>query len=194
MDDRRGGIYLITGPMHGGKTTELMRRLRREHLAGRKVLAIKWAKDDRYGKQPELVTHDKCTFPARLAHELMPHLPEIELEGYEVIGVDEGQFFPDLVEFCAQVADVLRRKVHVAALNGNFRRLGFATVTDLYSYTDDVCLFSAVCQREGCGADAPFSHLVPEAKDSLAYRNGQAPVVDAKWESLCRLHFNEANK
>ena len=40
----------------------------------------------------------------------------------EVIGVDEAQFLPDLLEFCRLATDVHRKHVIVAGLDGDFRR------------------------------------------------------------------------
>jgi thymidine kinase len=42
-----GRIELISGPMFSGKTTELMRRLERYSLAGRKVVLFKPDIDER---------------------------------------------------------------------------------------------------------------------------------------------------
>ena len=40
----------------------------------------------------------------------------------EVIGLDEAQFLPDLLEFCRLATDVHRKHVIVAGLDGDFRR------------------------------------------------------------------------
>ena len=40
---------------------------------------------------------------------------------YGVIGIDEGQFFPDIVEFCEEMANA-GKTVIVAALDGTFQR------------------------------------------------------------------------
>lgn len=42
-------------------------------------------------------------------------------QGYDVIGVDEGQFFPDLISFCETAANA-GKIVIVAALDGTFQR------------------------------------------------------------------------
>lgn len=49
IERKRGTIEIICGPMFSGKTTELLRRLRRQQLAGRRVILIKHAIDNRYG-------------------------------------------------------------------------------------------------------------------------------------------------
>ncbi|CAM4553948.1 unnamed protein product [Lepidochelys kempii] len=44
-----------------------------------------------------------------------------EALGSAVIGIDEGQFFPDIVEFCEAMANA-GKTVIVAALDGTFQR------------------------------------------------------------------------
>ena len=44
-----GEIQLIVGPMFSGKSTELMRRIRRYGFAKKSCLVLKYAKDCRYG-------------------------------------------------------------------------------------------------------------------------------------------------
>ena len=39
----RGHIELICGPMFSGKSTELLRRLKRHEIAGNKIMRIKFA-------------------------------------------------------------------------------------------------------------------------------------------------------
>jgi thymidine kinase len=44
-----GEIQIIVGPMFSGKSTELMRRIRRYGFAKKRCLLCKYAKDQRYG-------------------------------------------------------------------------------------------------------------------------------------------------
>jgi Thymidine kinase len=46
----------------------------------------------------------------------------------QVIAVDEAQFFPDLLDFCAHAADCDAKVVLVAGLDGDFRRRQFGQV------------------------------------------------------------------
>ena len=52
-----GWIELVLGPMFSGKTTELLRRIRRYTVAKKRCLIVKHSKDDRYSKE-KLSTHD----------------------------------------------------------------------------------------------------------------------------------------
>ncbi|XP_018428336.1 PREDICTED: thymidine kinase, cytosolic [Nanorana parkeri] len=54
----KGQIQVIFGPMFSGKSTELMRRVRRFQVAQYKCIVIKYANDTRYSKE-QLATHDR---------------------------------------------------------------------------------------------------------------------------------------
>jgi len=45
------------GPMFAGKSTELLRRVRRLEISGKKCLTIKYSMDTRYDKY-NIATHD----------------------------------------------------------------------------------------------------------------------------------------
>lgn len=55
---QRGRIELIMGPMFAGKSTELLRRVKRLEISGKKCLSIKYSADERYSKEC-ISTHDK---------------------------------------------------------------------------------------------------------------------------------------
>ena len=46
------------GPMFAGKSTELLRRVKRLEISGKKCLSIKYSADERYSKEC-ISTHDK---------------------------------------------------------------------------------------------------------------------------------------
>ena len=71
-----------------------------------------------------------------------------------VIGIDEGQFFPDVVEFADRVAN-LRKVVLVAGLDGTFERKNFNRILELIPMAEIVNKLKAVCM--GCGEDAAFT-------------------------------------
>lgn len=72
----------------------------------------------------------------------------------EVIGIDEGQFFPDLVEFAERMANA-GKIVIVAALDGTFQRKPFGNVGLLLPLSEQVDKLNAVCMR--CHCTASFS-------------------------------------
>lgn len=76
---------------------------------------------------------------------------------YNVIGIDEGQFFPDLIEFCEKMAGD-GKIVVVAALDGTFQRKPFGRVLELIPLAEEVTKLNAVCMM--CFQDAPFSRRI----------------------------------
>ncbi|MEE6519386.1 hypothetical protein FKM82_031174 [Ascaphus truei] len=111
-------FQVIFGPMFSGKSTELIRRVRRFQIAQYKCLVIKYARDTRYSKEM-VATHDRTTMDSVSACQLLDVLPEARVSS--VIGIDEGQFFSDIVEFCEEMANE-GKTVIVAALDGTFQR------------------------------------------------------------------------
>jgi len=51
-------LQLILGPMFSGKSTELLRRVRRYRIAHQDCLIFKWKADTRYSED-KFSTHDK---------------------------------------------------------------------------------------------------------------------------------------
>ncbi|RHX97999.1 hypothetical protein DYB36_002186 [Aphanomyces astaci] len=145
----QGELQLIIGPMFSGKSTELIRRMRRYQHAQLKCMVVKSKIDDRYTNDSLVSTHDRQMMKANP----LTRLEDMgdEFMKYDVIGIDEGQFFTDLHSFCDDAAN--RGKiVIVAALDGTFERKPFQHVCDLIPRAESVTKLSAVCAI--CGSDA----------------------------------------
>ncbi|KAG8235981.1 hypothetical protein J437_LFUL015135, partial [Ladona fulva] len=145
---------VIFGPMFSGKSTELIRRLKRYQVARRQCLVVKYARDDRYDST-NIATHDKELLPAICCVELM-HLSQKAL-AYDVVGIDEGQFFPDVVEFCERMAN-LGKIVVVAALDGTYLRSGFGDILRLVPLAESVVKLHAVCMI--CFSSASYTKRI----------------------------------
>lgn len=146
-----GSIRVILGPMFSGKTTELIRRIRRYHVARMSVVVVKYAPDTRYS-QTDVVSHDQTRWAAVPTRRLMDHLAE--LLPYDVIGIDEAQFFDDLVEFCEEMA-ARGKHVVVAGLDATYQRKPFGQLLALIPLAENVKKLKAVCSF--CGSPAAYS-------------------------------------
>ncbi|XP_066503432.1 thymidine kinase, cytosolic [Hoplias malabaricus] len=147
----RGQIQVIFGPMFSGKSTELIRRVRRFQIAQYNCLVIKYAKDTRYS-ETGMATHDKSTMSAVPANCLRD-VWGLAL-GAAVIGIDEGQFFPDTVEFCEEMAN-MGKTVIVAALDGTFQRKPFGNILNLVPLAESVVKLNSVCME--CFKEASYT-------------------------------------
>lgn len=155
-------MELIVGPMFSGKTSELLRRIRRFGYAKRSTLLIKFAADQRYSDTC-VSTHDKLMIEAVSATKLS-EIGE-RFKKFDVIGIDEGQFFEDVVEFASKAAE-MGKIVIVAALDATFERKPFGHICELFPMAESIDKLTAVCKL--CGLDASFSRRLSASKKTVA--------------------------
>lgn len=171
---RYGGILLIEGPMFAGKSTELILRMRRFAVAEKNCLLINHSTDVRYDSH-HVVTHDQ----QKLACFSCSDLSQVEnVEQYDCVGIDEGQFFPDLNR---HITDWAARgvMVMVAALSSDFRGLPFPAISQLVP--DARYLLHAVCMD--CHQPAAFSKRLVSS-DALCLVGGKD-----MYKAVCRTCF-----
>lgn len=144
-----GRIELILGPMFAGKTTELIRRIRRAELGWKKCIIIKYSKDPEINPKKLIKTHDMEEYLAIPCNDLQSMLCEC-LE-YDVIGIDEAQFFPNITEFTDKLA-FIGKTVIVAGLDGTFQRKPFGKILNLIPHAETIVKLSAICKSSGDNA------------------------------------------
>ena len=148
--------------MFSGKSTELIRRLKRYQIARYECLIVKYSRDNRYNDGDEAIaTHDKQTLAASVSATSLKPLEDKTLD-YDVIGIDEGQFFPDVLEFSEAMANA-GKIVVVAALDGTFQRKGFDNVLGLVPLAEHVVKLTAICMS--CVGDASYTKRTSEDKE-----------------------------
>ena len=165
-------ISVIVGPMFSGKSTELLRRLERAKIAGKNVALVRPETDTR----PQL-THNKT----RVVIEplFLPSLDFFDPSGYNVIGVDEGQFFPDLVKYANEYA-AMGAHVIVTGLPLTSELQPFASIVALLPFAEDILRLNAICAH--CGSEyGAFTHYKAGRKTQDVLVGG----IDL-YDSLCR--------
>ncbi|KAL2636248.1 hypothetical protein R1flu_007727 [Riccia fluitans] len=181
--EKCGSIHLILGPMFAGKSTALLKRAQEEVNAGRRVALVKSDKDSRYGLNA-VVTHDGVQMPCYAVPDLASFRAQVGDKIYrefDVIGIDEAQFFTDLYEFCLTAADYEGKTVIAAGLDGDFLRRRFGSTVDLVRVADSVVKLSSRC--EICGRPAIFSFR--KTLDIQTEIIGGADV----YMPVCRQHY-----
>lgn len=137
-----GSITLIMGPMFAGKTTELMRQVKRLIYARRTCCVIKYARDARYHAS-DVVSHDQQHLKANVALSVLSDFGD-EWKEYDAIAIDEGQFFPDLADWCNRCADAGKHVV-VSALDGDYLRRPFGDIVRLIPLCENLIKVKAIC-------------------------------------------------
>jgi thymidine kinase len=178
---RGGWLEVICGPMFSGKSEEMIRRLRRAEIAGQRVVIFKPRIDDRYD-MADVVSHAG----ARMRGVPVSSVAELHAraQGFEVVGIDEVQFFePSVVAVALQLADTGARVV-AAGLDQDFRRQPFGPIPDLLSHAEFVDKLQAVCHR--CGGPATTTQRLVDGKP--APYSGETVIVGAaeQYEARCR--------
>ena len=144
-------LQLILGPMYSGKTTELFRVVERYNISKKKCTIIKYAEDTRYGHNA--YTHNLQEMPAISTLNLM----SVDISNYDVIGIDEGQFFPDIFEFILKNQNKI---IIIAGLDGDFRREPFLNLLKLIPYANKVKKLNAICMK--CFNKASYTKRISE--------------------------------
>jgi len=172
-DLNNGKIKLYLGPMFSGKTTALISELERAKFAKKNVILIRPNTDDR-----KFLTHSGMKPP--IEEVFLDEVSQLsnKLE-YDIIGIDEGQFFLNLahdVNFLANNGV----KVIISALNGTSEREPFDNIQDLIPYVEEIDKKNAVCAE--CGSEyATYSYYKSgDKKDKI--KTGGA----SDYSALCR--------
>ena len=178
---RGGWLEVICGPMFSGKSEEMIRRLRRAEIAGQRVVIFKPVIDDRYDAA-DVVSHAGARM--RAVPVTSPGEVATRANGFDVVGMDEIQFFDEgIVEVALELA---KRGVRVVAagLDQDFRRLPFGPMPELLSHAEFVDKLQAVCHR--CGGPATTTQRLVDGRP--APYSGETVVVGAaeQYEARCR--------
>ena len=180
-----GRLEVIAGPMFAGKTEELIRRVRRAAIAGRRVQVFSHGIDQR-SRPGMLGSHAGIEFPSQPVSSAV-ELRDAVAADTEVVAIDEAQFFgPDLVPLTADMAgrgiDVL-----VAGLDVTFEGEPFAPLPALMALAERVDKLTAICTV--CGAEAVFHQRVTPRTAGAERVTDEHIGGLGKYEARCRRHF-----
>jgi thymidine kinase len=147
---KKGRLEVISGCMFSGKTEELIRRLRRAKIAHQEVIVFKPKIDTRSGEN-KIKSKVGYTFEAEEAaspKEIPKIIASLErLCGikFDVVGIDEAQFFDEsLVKVVNKLIDEGRRVI-VSGLDTDFRGEPFGVMPHLIAIADSHLLLTAIC-------------------------------------------------
>lgn len=178
-----GHLTLLIGCMFAQKTTELLRRIRRYKSIGYNVLVVNYAEDTRYGTN-QIISHDTDATTAHSAMLLEDVKAEVESGKYNVLVIDEGQFFKDLFKYVTLWSDTLPIHIIVSGLDGDSERRPFGDILKLVPYAEKVERLSAFCAICKDGTSGHFSKYVAGKKDSQVEIGGAD-----RYLPVCRKHF-----
>lgn len=182
-----GEITLILGCMFAGKSSELIRQIRRYRSIGLDVLVIKHQIDDRY-RTKAITSHDQESIESVNVDNFNTILKDYydQYHKAKLIVIEEAQFFHQIYDFVLDSAEKYGKDVIVAGLDGNFKREPFldGDFLRLVPVADNVYKLHGFCQI--CHKKASFTKSVmPGVEDEVVVGGKECYIP------TCRKHYLE---
>jgi thymidine kinase len=105
----------------------------------------------------------------------------------DVILINEGQFFSDLLDIVLDMVEVENKKVYICGLDGDFKRSKFGQISDLIPYCDKLTKLQSLCSLCRNGTKGIFSHRVSQ-------ETSQVVIGSDNYKPLCRTCYIRENK
>lgn len=148
-----GSLKINFGCVRSGKSTAMISELTRAADVGHKVAYFNHSSDIRLTESSDNVvtTHNSGfqKLSKKIAGFKCSSLNDANFEGYRMVGIDEGQFFDDIVPVVRDL--VLKKGVHViiASLDYDFYLQPFGTVSELSGLCSPGNLnkLAAICEK-----------------------------------------------
>ena len=176
------GLSIIMGNMFSGKTSELIRRLKRLKVIGKKIIVINSAKDTR-SPDEVLKTHDNVKFDCFKAYHLFELINRDEYDDADIVAIDEAQFFPDLKKF-VECSLYVNKSVIIAGLDADSFQRKFGQLIECIPLASEVTKLSALCMCCKDGTPGLFTKRMVDDK-TLELIGGSD-----MYSAVCRKHLN----
>jgi len=183
-----GFLHTIMGPMFSGKTSLLLHELERFSRSGKRV--ILFTADQRsddpvvHSRRPlyDGIVVSRCREPAGV----------FDTAGrYDVVGVDEIQFYPlDIVWVLSRLAEE-GKAVLVSGLDQDFRGHPFETTLALVTESEKITRLTSVCQR--CGSQLAIRNFRKVASSERVLE-GAAEAYEARCRICMSLEYRAGPK
>ena len=163
-----GKLVIITGPMFSGKTSTLISELTRYVDLDIPVAYINSSEDTRgetFSTHNSSFSQVSPKFNTIKSKKLSGI--DVDLNQYDVLAIDESQFFDDLTSFVKKWLSN-GKIIYVAGLDGDIEQNIFGDIVYLIPYATEVRKLNAVCEicRENKEIiSAPFTIRKTEAKE-----------------------------
>lgn len=182
-----GSLELIIGPMFSGKTKLLISRYK--EISNNKnnfIITINYYKDTRYSVD-SIVSHDGESIPAinisllSIINSLFEIFNSSEINNFNYIFINEGQFFPDLKESVITLIERYNKNVVICGLDCDYKQEKFGQIWDLIPHADRVIKLQGKCNN--CSNKSLFTHR-------LSNEVMQEVIGTHNYIPLCRSCYN----
>jgi thymidine kinase len=201
-----GYLELFIGPMFSGKSTKLCHELSFYADIGMTVLYVNSLDDTRTLGEEKVSTHNSSYtgLSPKITALKSKTLREVDVTDYAVIGIDESQFFEDLIDVVEEWVTQKHKVVYCAGLDGDRFRKQFGYTLQLIPLANWVTKFNAKCHI--ClTANTPVSPPGPRGRRLANMTITDAPFTAGlstsktqkliggadTYAPMCRYHFEQ---
>lgn len=190
---KKGTLHVFTGPMFSGKTTKLLNELTllSDLNIENNIVLINHSLDNRDIKN-KVSSHSSSYkgLSDNIKIIRSSSLLEIDTEDFDIIGIDEANFYEDLIP---AVKLWLDKGIHIycAGLDGNYKMEKFGHIAELLPISDTFVKLNALCKLcLECGNYNP-KNLPTAAFTSKLFNDSELIDIGGsdKYMSVCRTHF-----
>jgi thymidine kinase len=145
-----GQLSIYVGPMFSGKSSKLLQELSTYADIGMRTLYVNHADDIRSTQGDSVVSTHSSQYSGlskRVDSKKTALLAQVDTSPYQVIGVDESQFFDDLVPTVTRWVQKERKIVVCVGLDGDAFMKPFGHLLELIPLADTVVKLTAKCHR-----------------------------------------------
>jgi len=108
---------------------------------------------------------------------------KIQLELFDVICIDEGQFIEDIGIVCNELA-LNGKEIYIAALNGDSELGSWDAISNLLPYTDYIERLSGICEE--CGKNkTTFTFFTGNKKSQVVIGDGEYKIYCRECYQKC---------
>lgn len=144
-------ITLIMGSMYSGKTSSAIRMLERAFIAKKKVVLLRPKTDTR-----KFLSHSEKDM--EWLEQKFVDLKEFDATDFSTVGIDEGQFFDGLKDFCLDNS-LKGKHIIVSALHATSECEMFDPIVKLIPYCEEIVKLNAICTK--CGSEqGNYTHFL----------------------------------
>ncbi len=177
--------------MFSGKTSELIRIVKRYKCIDKKVLLVNYIEDNRYtndtndkeifSMEKKVYTHDKIGYNC-VSISNIEELLQLTNE-YDVFAINEGQFFNNIYSVSKELCERYNKDVIICGLDGDYKRELFKNnLLELIPISDTVEMLTAYCSICKDETPARFSKRISTETE-------QKVIGSTNYIPVCRYHY-----
>ena len=190
-NEQFGWIEIICGSMFSGKTEELIRRLNRAKYAKQKIKVFKPIIDSRFNKD-FVFSHNKNQIKSESVSKSSDI--RIKAKGYDVIGIDEAQFFDnEIVKISNDLANEGIRVI-VAGLDMDYKGNPFGPMPYLMAIAEYVTKVHAICSKSGNLANHSYRISNDKSLVHLGQKESYIPLSRVEFQKLIQKNKHTKEK